>query len=173
MRRLGLSVALLVLALPGCSKEVPKILGAPIEGVNHTSAAINHFQVNGNGGPNVGPYGGGGKQTCCVPLPTQWRPGLTVVVEWEKDPLPHDYANWPERRFSDAWSQRMREHESKYTSHRAIVEVAPYERLGVVNVHFLPCDQVLVAAVGVRPGRPGYPYNYPRKMEVPKTCPAP
>ena len=172
MRRLGLSVALLVLALPGCSKEIPKVLGAPIEGVNHTSAAINHFQVNGNGGSNLGPYGGGG-QTCCVPLPTQWRPGLTVVVEWEKDPNAGASRYWPERSFTDVWRVRMREHESKYTRHRAIAEVAPYERLGVVNVHFLPCDRVLVAAVGVMPGRPGYPYNYPRKMEVPKTCPAP
>ncbi|WP_100943860.1 DUF3304 domain-containing protein [Pseudomonas sp. 20S_6.2_Bac1] len=129
MKRWGLSAVLLVLALPGCSKEVPKILGAPIEGINHTSAAINHFQVNGNGGPNVGPYGGGGKQTCCVPLPTQWHPGLTVVVEWEKDPLPHDYGDWPETRFTDPWRKRMKEHKSKYTRHRAVVEVAPYERL--------------------------------------------
>ncbi|MCU1738500.1 MULTISPECIES: DUF3304 domain-containing protein [unclassified Pseudomonas] len=172
MKRWYLSAVLLVLALPGCSKEVPKILGAPIEGINHTSAAINHFQVNGNGGSNLGPHGGGG-QTCCVALPTQWHPGLTVVVEWEKDPNVRASRHWPEPMFSDAWRARMKEHRSKYTRHRAIVEVAPYEELGVVDVHFMPCDQVLVSAVAQLPGKPGYPYNYPRKMEVPKTCPAP
>ncbi|RFQ07945.1 DUF3304 domain-containing protein, partial [Pseudomonas sp. ATCC 13867] len=31
---------------------------------------------------------GGGSQTCCVSLPTKWRPGLKVVIEWEKDPSP-------------------------------------------------------------------------------------
>ncbi|MPQ71039.1 MULTISPECIES: DUF3304 domain-containing protein [unclassified Pseudomonas] len=173
MKRWYLSAVLLVLALPGCSKEAPKILGAPIEGINHTSAAINHFQVNGNGGPNVGPYGGGGKQTCCVPLPTQWRPGLKVVVEWEKDPNVGASVNWPKPRYSEAWFKAAKKHETGYTRHRAIVEVAPYEELGVVDVHFMPCDQVLVSAVAQLPGKPGYPYNYPRKMEVPKTCPAP
>ncbi|MPQ71093.1 DUF3304 domain-containing protein [Pseudomonas sp. MWU12-2323] len=171
MKCLQLFALLWVFALPGCSKEIPKILGAPIEGINHTSAAINHFQVNGSGGSNLGPYGGGG-QTCCVSLPTQWHPGLTVVVEWEKDPLPHDYSNWPERLYSEAWSKRMKEHRTKYTRHRAVVEVAPYEDLGLVNVHFLPCDRVQVSAGATYPGRPDHPYNYPRKMEVPKTCPA-
>ena len=172
MKRLQVFASLLVFAIPGCSKEIPKVLGAPIEGINHTSAAINHFSVNGNGGPNLGPYGGGG-QMCCVPLPTQWQPGLTVVVEWEKDPNVGASRYWPERRFSDAWSQRMKEHRTKYTRHRAVVEVPPYKDLGLVNVHFLPCDRIQVSAGATYPGRPDYPYNFPRKMEVPKTCPAP
>ncbi|WP_325058597.1 DUF3304 domain-containing protein [Pseudomonas saxonica] len=75
------------LLLQGCVESQPTMLGASISGVNHTSAAINHFSVNGGGGPNIGPYGGGpGSQMCCAMLPVQWREGLTVVVEWEKDP---------------------------------------------------------------------------------------
>ena len=150
------------------------MLGAPISGINHTSAAINQFSVNGGGGPNLGPYGGGpGSQMCCAMLPVQWREGLTVVVEWEKDPNVGASMNWPKPRYSEGWFAAAKEHQSKYTRHRAVVEVAPYEKLGVVDVHFLPCDQVVVSAVAHLPGMPGYPYNFPRRMEVPSTCPTP
>jgi hypothetical protein len=67
----------------------------------------------------------------------------------------------------------MRGHRSKYTRHSATVEVAPYEKLGVLDVHFLPCDQIAVSAVAQLPGQPGYPFNYPSKMEVPAVCPTP
>ena len=167
------AAALACLALQACSKSLPDRLGAPIEGYSHTSAAINYFMVNGNGGPNIGPYGGGGKQNCCVSLPRQWHPGLTVVVEWEKDPNVGASRYWSEPPFTDAWRRRMDEHETKYTRHRAVVEVAPYEQLGLVNVHFLPCDQVKVAASPSYHGRPNHPYNYPLKMEVPAKCPLP
>ncbi|MEB0043678.1 DUF3304 domain-containing protein [Pseudomonas sp. MH10] len=161
------------LALQACSQSIPDRLGAPIEGYSHTSAAINYFMVNGNGGPNIGPYSGGGKQNCCVSMPRQWHPGLTVVVEWEKDPNAGNSRYWNVPAFSNAWRTRMKEHRSRYTRHRAVVEVAPYEELGVIDVHFLPCDQVAVSAVAATPGQVGYPFNYPSKMEVPSVCPAP
>ncbi|MEB0094441.1 DUF3304 domain-containing protein [Pseudomonas sp. CCI1.2] len=164
--------ALITVALQACSKAPPDRLGAPIEGYNHTSAAINHFDVNGNGGPNIGPFGGGGSQMCCVSMPRKWHPGLTVVVEWEKDPNVGASQYWTESFSSNAWRVRMKEHRSKYTRQRAVVEVAPYEELGVIDVHFLPCDQIAVAAVAQLPGKPGYPFPYPRKMEVPPVCPA-
>ena len=67
------------LLLQGCVESQPTMLGASISGVNHTSAAINHFSVNGGGGPNLGPYGGGpGSQMCCAMLPVQWREGLSA-----------------------------------------------------------------------------------------------
>ena len=161
------------LLLQGCVESRPTMLGASISGVNHTSAAINHFSVNGGGGPNIGPYGGGpGSQMCCAMLPVQWREGLTVVVEWEKDPNVGASVNWPPLG-TDGYRVAYKEHASKYTRHRAVVEVAPYEKLGVVDVHFLPCDQVVVSAVAHLPGMPGYPYNFPRRMEVPSTCPTP
>ena len=169
----GLLVMLIsALSLQGCADAIPDRLGAPIEGYSHTSAAI-RFSVNKNGGPNVGPYGGGGKQNCCATLPVKWHPGLTVMVEWEKDPNPHAYADWPKPRYSDAWSKAAREHEAKYTRHRAVVAVAPYERLGVVNVHFLPCNQVAVTAGLMMPRSPNYPYKFPQKMQEPATCPTP
>ena len=161
------------LALQGCTPPKPVRLGAPIEGYSHTSAAINWFSVNRGGGPNISPYSGGGKQNCCASLPVKWHPGLTVVVEWEKDPDPYAYADWPKPRYSDAWSKAAREHEAKYTRHRAVVPVARYERLGVVNVHFLPCNQVAVTAGLMMPRTPKYPYQFPQKMQEPATCPQP
>ena len=161
------------LALQGCIPPKPVRLGAPIEGYSHTSAAINRFSVNRGGGPNISPYSGGGKQNCCASLPVKWHPGLTVVVEWVKDPDPYAYADWPKPRYSDAWSKAAREHQAKYTRHRAVVPVAPYERLGAIDVHFLPCNQVAVSAVAMLPGQPGYPFNFPQKMQEPATCPQP
>ncbi|MDB6047859.1 MAG: hypothetical protein JWR17_605 [Pseudomonas sp.] len=167
------AAALACLALQACSKSIPDRLGIPIEGYNHTSAAINHFDVNGNGGPNIGPFGGGGSQMCCVAMPRKWYPGLTVVVEWEKDPTPFDSATFTEPPFSDAWRNRMQLQEADYTHHRAVVEVAPYERLGAITLHFLPCNQVKVSADQTYPGIANHPYDYPRKMEEPSVCPAP
>ena len=173
MIRLLLVILINALSLQGCTQPVPDRLGAPIEGYSHTSAAINRFSVNGNGGPNLAPNGYGGGQMCCAPLPVKWHPGLTVVVEWEKDPTPYDSVNWPKPRYSDAWRKAARENEAKYTRHRAVVPVARYERLGVVNVHFLPCNQVAVTAGLILPGTAGYPYHFPQKMEEPATCPKP
>ncbi|OZY60213.1 hypothetical protein CJF39_06370 [Pseudomonas lundensis] len=171
MTRTAWILAITYLALQGCTPPKPVRLGAPIEGYSHTSAAINRFSVNGAGGPNISPYSGGGKQNCCASLPVKWHPGLTVVVEWEKDPDPYAYGRWPERIFSDAWTKRMEEHKTRYTHHRAVVPVARYERLRVVNVHFLPCNQVVVTAGLMMPGTPNYPYQFPQKMQEPATCP--
>ncbi|MDT4890793.1 hypothetical protein FQZ97_1277230 [compost metagenome] len=67
----------------------------------------------------------------------------------------------------------MEEHRTHYTRHRAVVAVAPYEDLGVVSVHFLPCDAVKVAASDWLYGHTNYPYNEPLRMEAPSTCPTP
>ncbi|EIK97263.1 hypothetical protein PMM47T1_05751 [Pseudomonas sp. M47T1] len=166
-------LAAVVMVLAGCTPKPPSKLGAPIEGRNHTGAAINWFMVNRNGGPNVGPYGGGGKQNCCVLLPVRWQPGLKVLVEWEKDPNVGASRYWKERMFSEAWHERMADHRAKYTHHSAWVEVAPYDKLGVVDVHFLPCDKIAVSAVAELPGMKGYPFDFPSNMQEPATCPAP
>ena len=172
MNRLHLLISISALLLQGCADALPDRLGAPIEGYSHTSAAINRFSVNGNGGPNLAPYGYGGGQMCCATLPVKWHPGLTVVVEWEKDPDPHAYVNWPPLG-TDGYRTAYKLHAAKYTRHRADVAVAPYERLGVVNVHFLPCNQVAVTAGLMMPRSPNYPYKFPQKMLEPATCPKP
>ena len=170
MTRAAWLIVISGLALQGCAPPKPVRLGAPIEGYSHTSAAINRFSVNKGGGPNISPYSGGGKQNCCASLPVKWHPGLTVVVEWEKDPDPYASANWPPLG-TDGYRAAYKLHAAKYTRHRAVVPVARYERLGVVNVHFLPCNQVAVTAGLMMPGTPKYPYQFPQKMQEPATCP--
>ncbi|NNA17870.1 DUF3304 domain-containing protein [Pseudomonas lundensis] len=170
MTRAAWLIVISGLALQGCTPPKPVRLGAPIEGYSHTSAAINRFSVNRGGGPNISPYSGGGKQNCCASLPVKWHPGLTVVVEWEKDPDPYASANWPPLG-TDGYRAAYKLHAAKYTRHRAVVPVARYERLGVVNVHFLPCNQVAVTAGLMMPGTPKYPYQFPQKMQEPATCP--
>ena len=159
----GLLLGLLLVS--GCMAKESEMLGAPVMGYNHTSAAINRFTVNGAGGPNLGPYGGGGGQVCCGSIPRYWRPGLRAIVEWERDPDPRGYGSWPETPFSDAWNTRMEKHRRNYTRHTTTVEIPQYLEAGNIKVHFLPCNQVRVSANNIKPGYPGYPYNYPSKME--------
>ena len=169
-----LAVGLLLLALAGCGPSKPKMLGTPISGYNHTSASINYFTVNGAAGPNIGPYQGGGGQSCCGMLPHQWYPGLKVVVEWEKDSDPYGYGKWPEPMFSKEWNKRMDEHRTRYTHHQAVVEVPEYrERLCSIKAHFLPCDQVQVNTTCMTPQHPDYPYKELFAVKEPKECPAP
>ena len=167
-------VGLLAGLMLGCVESRPTMLGAPLSGVNHTSAAINYFSVNGSVGPNIGPYGGGPRsQKGAAVLPLKWRPGLMVVVEWEKDPNVGASVSWPKPRYSEGWFAAAKDHQTKYTRHRAVVEVAPYKDLGLLNVHFLPCDQVKVTAGATYYGHPDHPYKFPRRMEVPSPCPIP
>lgn len=56
-----------------------------INGINHTDKDINYIHINGYGGPNIGPFGDGGRY-CCVMLPDKWHSGLKARVEWEVDP---------------------------------------------------------------------------------------
>ncbi|MBN7870461.1 DUF3304 domain-containing protein [Pseudomonas aeruginosa] len=158
--------------LTGCSAGSSENIPTPIEGYNHTSAAINGFTVNGSGGSNFGPHLGGGSQTCCISLPEKWRPGMTVVVEWEKDPNPGASRFWPQPRYSDAWRKAAIEHRAHYTRHREVVEVPPYDDIGAIDVHFLPCDQVEIVVALFGYGHPQYPFNEPLKMKEPKTCPS-
>ncbi|MCE4057973.1 DUF3304 domain-containing protein [Pseudomonas sp. Au-Pse12] len=158
-----------MLIASACQSE-SKMLGASVTGYNHTSAAINRFSVNGAGGPNLGPHQGGGKKSCCGVIPRHWVPGLRAIVEWEKDPDPYAYGEWPERQFSDAWTKRMAEHKKGYSRHKAVVDIPRYSVAGALKVHFLPCDQVRISADNIKPGDSRYPYNYPMKMEEPKVC---
>ena|SRR5690606_29786999 len=163
---------LCALLLAGCGPAKPKMLAAPVTGYNHTSAAINSFSVNGAGGPNLGPHQGGGGQVCCGVLPTEWRPGLTAVVEWEKDPNPAASRDWPEPILSEARQKRLEEHSRHYTRHRAEVAIPHYEKSCGYQVHFLPCDQVQVNTTCFTPQHPDYPYKELFQLKEPKECPA-
>ncbi|QOD85269.1 DUF3304 domain-containing protein [Chromobacterium haemolyticum] len=154
------------------NKPSTEMVPAGVEGYNHTSANINRFSVNRAGGHNIAPFNSyGGSQSCCVSLPRQWRPGLMATVEWEKDPNPRNPVLAALHPNSEEWGEAYKLHAANYTNHRAVVEIPRYEKSGAIKVHFLPCDQVKVAANNITPGYPGYPYNFPARMQEPKTCP--
>jgi hypothetical protein len=155
--------------LAGCSVGESKFLGGNLGGVNHTSAAINYFSVNGYGGPNISPHGSRGGM-CCAMLPRQWRPGLKLKVEWETDPNPN--ARLPALG-TDEYRAAYAIHKANYQQHSAIVDLPAYETetLCSLKVHFLPCNQIKVTTACMAYGQPGYPIKEPLKMKEPAVCP--
>ncbi len=160
------------LLLGGCSVLESEMLPAPVEGYNHTSAAINHFTVNGAGGPNLGPHTGGGSQVCCGALPRHWRPGLRAIVEWEKDPDP--FGPVKRDRHGQLDPEDYKRHAANYTRHSATVGIPPYdEHVCALQVHFLPCDQVRVSTTCFGPAHPDYPDKAYFNAQEPTACPQP
>lgn len=159
----------LFVSLVGCSMGESKFLGGNLSGVNHTSAAINYFTVNGYGGLNISPYGYGGGM-CCAMLPRVWQPGLKLKVEWESDPNP--YAKSPPLG-TDAFREFMIKHKVGYRRRSIIVDLPPYEteNLCSLKVHFLPCNQIKVTTACMAHGQPGYPIKEPMMMSEPAVCP--
>lgn len=139
----------------GCQSG-PDMLAAPVMGSNHTSAAINWFSVNGAGGPRLGPYQGDGSQVCCGVIPKKWNPNLKAVVEWEKDPKPH--AAIRRHKYGRLDKDDYLRHASSYNRHKMIVDIPRYsEKICLLQVHFLPCDQVAVSTTYYSQGHPEYP----------------
>ncbi|MFM9488418.1 MULTISPECIES: DUF3304 domain-containing protein [Pseudomonas] len=165
------AVGSLLLLLTGCSPGTPKYLGGNLNAVNHTSAAINSFSVNGYGGGNASPNGYGGG-VCCVMLPSQWSPDLKFKVEWETDPAPYEKI----KRKPDGFNfdeSALAKHEANYGRHTAIVELPPYEaeNLCSLKIHFLPCNQVKATTACMAYGQPAYPIKEPLNMQEPAVCP--
>jgi hypothetical protein len=160
----------LLLLLAGCSPGTPKYLAGDLNGVNHTSAAINRFSVNGYGGRNISPFGYGGG-VCCAMLPSQWSPGLKLKVEWETDPNPYEKI----KRKPDGFNfdeAALAKHEANYGRHTAIVELPPYEdRLCSLEVHFLPCHQIKLSTSCWAYPSPNSPIKEPLNLQEPATCP--
>lgn len=177
MTRLLFLILISVLTLQGCSEPKRPMIGVYFEGFSHISAPIRNFVVQGNNiGSKIAPYGSGDVQNCCIPLPVQWYPGLTVVVDWEKDSHVHTkaYESLPE--LYDKKGKRIDAHEGHYSHHRAVVTLAKYDDLDDLSsfqVHFLPCNQVAILPGAVYPDRQSYPDHFPQKMEEPNACPKP
>ena len=142
---------------------------ANVTGVNHTSANINTFTVNGAGGPNIGPYhDGSGKQQCCVMLPDKWYPGMQASIEWETDPNP--YEKLPPLG-TDTFREVYTKHAANYQQHSAVVDIPQYDHACTLVVHFLTCNQVKVATACSVYGQPNYPIKEPLHMKEPAICP--
>ena len=127
------------LGLAACSPSAAKPVTVGITGYNFTAEGVQEYYVNGMRGSNLPPYGGGGSTSCCVSLPAKWSPELTVKVSWT---IGHYTRPWGERKnmtvqeeSACCWHQRTL---SK------VVSVERYEVGGIVQVFFLPHDEIKV-----------------------------
>ncbi|KPC53775.1 DUF3304 domain-containing protein [Amantichitinum ursilacus] len=141
-----------------------KLTPTPADSVNHTTASINWYSVNG--------LRGSAGENCCVMLPNQWRPGLKVTVEWEIDPNPYERV----KRIpsggamdEDAWKA----HQAKFTQHKAIVDIPQYPEGHFCNleIHFLVCHQLKATTSCLPYDDPNYPIKERAHMPEPETCP--
>lgn len=147
-------------------------LAGTIEAINHTKWAINHFSVDGQSGMDaIGPFQGGGGG-CCYSAPSQWKPGMTVRVNWETGVNSTEgfpgFENWEKYL---AWEKRIK---AMNKQHSQIVPLPAYtsdEKTCGITVHFLPCDKVKVTTSCADYGSPGYPIKEPVHMKEPAVCP--
>ena len=154
--------------LVSCSGAKEERAAGNVRAVNHTTSAINWMSINGYR------VDGGGGRTCCVGLPTRWRPGLTVDVEWEVDP--NRYAKIKRRPIEEgagfdknAWA----EHAAKFRRYRKVVEIHewPGTESCELNVHIFTCDRVEVTTVCLAIHHPDYPIKNLDRAKEPDTCP--
>ena len=163
------------LLLAGCSQPAAKAEsrggGGTIEAINHTKWAINHFSVDGQSGIDaIGPYQGGGGG-CCYGVPSKWRPGMTVRVDWESgEASMKGFPGFADTKKYLAWEKKM---SANNRQHSKIVPVPDYtgQEICGITVHFLPCDEVKVTTSCANYGHPEHPIKEPLKMPEPKVCP--
>lgn len=137
-----ITLALPLLLMAACSSAQPPdpdMAGARMRAYSHTGDYIHQYYIDGQYGGNSRAYGGGGRFTCCIMYPRQWRPGLSATVRWTtSDSNPNGS---PE----ETW-------------HEAVVPIERYEQTGTrLNVHFLPGHQVRLIIWNGAAGMPGYP----------------
>jgi hypothetical protein len=147
------------------------VQASTIEGINHTHWAINRFSVDGRSGIDIiGPYQGGGGG-CCYIAPPQWRPGMTVRVDWVTGVAysfdSPGFADWPKYL---AWVGKIDEQTQK---HSKLVLVPDYtgQKVCGITVHFLPCDDLQVTTSCYAYGSPQYPIKTPLHLPEPQSCP--
>ena len=169
----NIAIALMLLAGGGCA-TVPapaQASGGTIDAVNHTHWAINHFSVNGQNAVDIiGPYQGGGG-ACCFAVPAQWKPGMTVRVDWETGTAySDDFPGFEDRPKYIAWKQRIKAQKRQHSQMVPVPDYSGQQTCGI-TVHFLPCDQLKVTTSCQTYGNPGYPIKDALKLPEPASCP--
>lgn len=138
-------MAALCLVLAGCDAGQTRqnTVPAPLTGIDHLPdhLSVQNFWVNGISGFQAG---AGGRVVCCVKLPRQWHPGLTVIVGW-------NVTNWRDC----GWESRERR-----------VPVERYPKVGARYVHFLSDGKVRVISSDVGPGIYQPNEDYPGPLDA-------
>ncbi|WP_080399591.1 DUF3304 domain-containing protein [Pseudomonas syringae] len=151
-------------ALSGCSSASNEMAGGNLQAVNHTVHGINWMSVNGYRAD------GGGGASCCISMPTKWRPGLKANIEWEVDPEPS--AKMPSVT-SNEFREAYAKHAANYQRHSTTVDIPewPGTESCDLKVHFLTCNRVKVTTACAMPGQPNYPIKEPLHIKEPAVCP--
>ncbi|HEY8331593.1 MAG TPA: DUF3304 domain-containing protein [Pseudomonas sp.] len=169
-RWLTLACALsIVLALSGCEPPAPRKvqdMAVGITGYNFTAEGVQEYYVNGSRGSNLPSYGGGGKTSCCVRLPGEWTPEVTVKVDWT---IGHWTTAYETRKHLSIPEQIQ----CCFTE-RTLSKTVPVERYGEeggrVQVFFLPNDEIKVWVSNLGLGHARHPSGvpYPRNPANPE-----
>ncbi|WP_211466672.1 DUF3304 domain-containing protein [Collimonas silvisoli] len=145
-----LAISLIALVFAGCASVQAASGGerstpVGLTGVQHIGPNFNisDFYVDGGSGGNVGRGGGGGSTVCCVAIPKQWRPGLTVEVRW-------GVGDWSKenRAEIDAGNYKSVTSEGIY---KAKVPIEKYDEPGQLFVHFFAGGKVRVVVSDIYP----------------------
>ena len=170
IRHLLAALLIAATALAACSKpagQSPKAdqkSSVSLRGYNFTAEGVEEFFVDGYWAANLPPYGGGGKGICCAMLPAHWSPDLRVTVRWTMGRWTTPY--------------KMRQHLSISeqikccAAHRTLtktVPVQPYDEPSILQVFFLPNDEIEVWVYDAGPQNPGHPSKrgYPKNPNPP------
>lgn len=139
MRWILLACIALMSACSTQSKVDDSSYGASIGIVNHTEKFIYSAAVNGVGGANMAAWGAGYGNVCCASVPTTWRPGMMVLVQWDM----------PEG--------------SKHIYREKMVEVERYEEPGSIYLHFFPDEKIRVVVSPYFGASPNHPIPRPSR----------
>lgn len=138
-KQISVRLSQLAVVLCAACSMANRAAAMDLVGYNYTDQYVAAYSVNGYPGANIYPHAGGGGFVCCISVPREWQPGMTVTVKWTEDrnanPVP--------------WKTR-------------VVEVPPYtaKDRGHFAVHFFANDEVTVLVKTKAPGHPDYPYHF-------------
>ncbi|WP_423368197.1 DUF3304 domain-containing protein [Burkholderia sp. LMG 32019] len=132
---LVLLIGSLLLTMIGCS-DSNDINPSSVSGYNYTDYYIHQFTISNEnqdlsaGGSNMLPKAAGKQRSesggsCCIGIPSQWRPGMKLVIKWKVDKI-------QDGKTPSKW-------------YIATTDVPPYgPRTAGFVVHFLPGDRIRI-----------------------------
>ncbi|WOO50938.1 DUF3304 domain-containing protein [Hafnia alvei] len=163
------SLLIISFFLSGCAnagswgaKPENSILGAGLQGYNHTQFEISGFSINEG-------YGSIGGTVCCVMIPEKWRPNLIAHIQWKKVDTTK-FPPAPDFDQVEAYNRWEKELDRYTTYHEAWVPIPQYDEPCSVKVHFLPCNEVKITTSCYSYHDPEYPITEPMKMKEPAVC---
>ncbi len=159
----ALAMLATALGLAACEPTAAKPITVGITGYTFTSEGVQEYYVNGVRGSNLPPYGGGGSTSCCVSLPAKWTPELTVRVDW----ITGHWTVPMEQIMTMDISEAIKCCLARRTLSK-FVPVERYEVVALVQVFFLPQDDIKVWVYDPGPQNPSHPSHmgYPKKPDT-------